>query len=126
MESIYTELALYSSKNGCARTDTVFLPISEVCNGTVSLTQLCSDKGRYVSYVLQCTDRIEKKANYIWDVLIAVIMLSKTLVSSLNYLDMTAPQWESLQVINLTKPKCFYIFRQLFLNNFKLSYPLNC
>ena len=38
MESIYTELALYDSKNYCARTDTVFLPISEVCNGTVSLS----------------------------------------------------------------------------------------
>ena len=38
MESIYTELALYGSKNECARTDTVFLPIAEVCNGTVSLS----------------------------------------------------------------------------------------
>ena len=37
MEIIYTELALYSNKNECGRTDTVFLPISEVCNGTVSL-----------------------------------------------------------------------------------------
>ena len=37
MESIYTELALYGSKNECARTDTVFLPISEVCDGKVSL-----------------------------------------------------------------------------------------
>ena len=37
MESIYTELALYDSKNMFARTDTVFLPISEVCDGTVSL-----------------------------------------------------------------------------------------
>ena len=37
MESIYTELALYGSKNEGARTDTVFLPISEVCDGTVSL-----------------------------------------------------------------------------------------
>ena len=37
MESIYTELALYGSKNECARTDTVFLHISEVCDGTVSL-----------------------------------------------------------------------------------------
>ena len=37
MESIYTELALYGSKNECARTDTVFLPLSEVCDGTVSL-----------------------------------------------------------------------------------------
>ena len=37
MESIYTKLALYGSKNECARTDTVFYPISEVCDGTVSL-----------------------------------------------------------------------------------------
>ena len=37
MESIYTELALYGSKNECARTDTIFLLISEVCNGKVSL-----------------------------------------------------------------------------------------
>ena len=33
MESICTELPLYSSKNECVRTDTVFLPLSEVCNG---------------------------------------------------------------------------------------------
>ena len=40
MDSIYTELALYESTNECARTDTVFLPISEVCEGTVSLERL--------------------------------------------------------------------------------------
>ena len=39
MESIYTELGLYGSKNECARTDIVFLPISEVCDGTVSLNR---------------------------------------------------------------------------------------
>ena len=38
MESIYTELALYGSKNECVRTDNVFSPMSEVCDGTVSLT----------------------------------------------------------------------------------------
>ena len=37
MDSICTELALYGTKNECARTDNVFSPISEVCNGTVSL-----------------------------------------------------------------------------------------
>ena len=37
MESMYTELALYGSKNECARTDNVFSPISEVCYGAVSL-----------------------------------------------------------------------------------------
>ena len=37
MESIYAELALYGSKNECARADTVFLHLSKVCNGTVSL-----------------------------------------------------------------------------------------
>ena len=36
MESIYNKLALYHYKNECAMTDTVFLPLSEVCNGTVS------------------------------------------------------------------------------------------
>ena len=36
MGSIYAKLALYCSKNECARTDIVFLPISKVCNGTVS------------------------------------------------------------------------------------------
>ena len=36
MESIFTELALYGSKNECARTAYVFSPISEVCDGTVS------------------------------------------------------------------------------------------
>ena len=39
MESIYTELALYGSKNECARADTVFLPISKVCNRMVSLSK---------------------------------------------------------------------------------------
>ena len=37
MQSIFTELALNGSKNECARTDNVFYPISEVCDGTVSL-----------------------------------------------------------------------------------------
>ena len=37
MENKYTELALYGSINECARTYTVFLPISGVCDGTVSL-----------------------------------------------------------------------------------------
>ena len=40
MESIYTELALYGSRNECARTNTVFLPISEVCDGKISLDKL--------------------------------------------------------------------------------------
>ena len=34
---MYNELALYGGKNECARTDNVFFPISEVCDGTVSL-----------------------------------------------------------------------------------------
>ena len=40
MESIYTELALYGSKDECARTDTLFYPISEVCDGKVSLAKM--------------------------------------------------------------------------------------
>ena len=38
MESIYTELALYGSKNECARTENIFFSISEICDGMVSLT----------------------------------------------------------------------------------------
>ena len=38
MESTYTDSALYGGKNVCARTDDGFSPISEVCDGTVSLT----------------------------------------------------------------------------------------
>ena len=37
MKSIYTNLALYGSNNECARTDNILSPISEVCNGKVSL-----------------------------------------------------------------------------------------
>ena len=37
MESIYSELALCGSKNECARTDTIFVHLSEVSKGTVSL-----------------------------------------------------------------------------------------
>ena len=40
MKSIYPKLALCGSKNVWARTDTVFFPISEVSDGTVSLV-LC-------------------------------------------------------------------------------------
>ena len=44
MESIYTELALYGSKIECARTDSVFSPTSEVCDGTVTLGKYMTDK----------------------------------------------------------------------------------
>ena len=37
MESIYTKLVRYGSKNECAWTNTVFLPTSEVCVVMVSL-----------------------------------------------------------------------------------------
>ena len=37
MESKYQELVLCVSKNDCARTDTVFFPMSEVSKGMVSL-----------------------------------------------------------------------------------------
>ena len=32
-----TELVFYGIKNECARTDSVFFPMSEICNGTVCL-----------------------------------------------------------------------------------------
>ena len=44
MESIYTNLALYGNQNDCTGTHTVFLLISEVCDGMVSLVNysMCS------------------------------------------------------------------------------------
>ena len=46
MESKYNGLALYGSKNECARTNNVFFPKSEVCNDTVSLKKSCPSKRR--------------------------------------------------------------------------------
>ena len=37
MKSLYTDLALYGSKNECATTDNVVSSIYEVCDDTVSL-----------------------------------------------------------------------------------------
>ena len=48
MESIYPELALCGIKNECARTDTVFFPISEVSKGTVSLKK--TNKERIITF----------------------------------------------------------------------------
>ena len=39
MESVYTDLALCGSKNECARTDTVFSPISQVCTRGLTLNR---------------------------------------------------------------------------------------
>ena len=39
MVSVYPELPLWGSNYECARTDTVFFPISEVSKGTVSLRE---------------------------------------------------------------------------------------
>ena len=88
MESIFTELALYGSKTECARTDIVFSPISEVCNGTVSLwkkfsflivwgilplTFFCrSYMALHISliHILQCyISKIKPEVNYLFSVL---------------------------------------------------------
>ena len=49
MERIYNELALYGRKNECARTFNVLFPISEVYNGTVSLSQNIGAKKIYIN-----------------------------------------------------------------------------
>ena len=40
MESTYNELAVYGSQNECAKTDNIFISISEFYNGVVSLVEL--------------------------------------------------------------------------------------
>ena len=62
MESIYTDLALYGRKKKCARTDTVFLPISEVCDSTVSLA-LTRDNYSQLIQLLQLETNIVSWAN---------------------------------------------------------------
>ena len=52
MESIYTELALYGSRNECARADNVYLPIYEVCDGMVSLCSFCWLKFQDINYIV--------------------------------------------------------------------------
>ena len=49
MESIYPKLALCGRKNECGRTDTVFFPISEVSEGTVSLMGIWENVSRFCS-----------------------------------------------------------------------------
>ena len=53
MKSIYTKLALYGSQNECARTDNIFFPIFEVCNGTVSLKVELVNGGSVINEVTQ-------------------------------------------------------------------------
>jgi len=48
MEIIYTELSLYGSKNECARTDTVFNPISLVCDYLLSINNEYLVKMTYI------------------------------------------------------------------------------
>ena len=56
MESIYTELPLYGSKNECARTDTVFYPMTEVCDGKVSRNYFINSSSHPFLPNLQNTD----------------------------------------------------------------------
>ena len=67
MESIYPELALSGSKILCTRTDTVFFPISEVSDGTVSFTMLENGKME-IAYIL-----ISKR--HLTSVIFGIIML---------------------------------------------------
>ena len=55
MESTYTDLALYQGKNLCARTDIGISPISEVCDGTVSLKCIVAEDKTIFNYILYRT-----------------------------------------------------------------------
>jgi hypothetical protein len=52
MEGIYADLAIHGRKNEFARTDTVFLPISEVCDGTVSLGKISKGVSHFCLTIL--------------------------------------------------------------------------
>ena len=53
MESTNTELALYGSQKECAKTDNIFFPISEFCDGMVSLLNYNNNK-KNVYRLLTC------------------------------------------------------------------------
>ena len=61
MESIFTKLALFVSKNEWTRTDNIFKPISEVCNGMVSLRDkwLPGRATHYLPWLFRCELRDE-------------------------------------------------------------------
>ena len=54
MVSTYTELALYGSQKECAKTDNIFFPISEFCNGTVSLVNYNNNIKKTAYRLLTC------------------------------------------------------------------------
>ena len=59
MESTYTKLAPYGSQNELAMTDNVFFPISEVCDGTVSLqTHLLAFLGFPVETIIKVDTKL--------------------------------------------------------------------
>ena len=65
MESIKSKLALYGSKHACVRTDTAFLPISEVCDGTVSITHCSLYSVQCRLYTVYCTVYTVNSTQYI-------------------------------------------------------------
>ena len=67
MESIYTELALYGSKNDCARTDNVYFPISEVCNGTILLNKGCKIAEHKKRQILQGSGGYTKRIRRLYN-----------------------------------------------------------
>ena len=68
MESIYTELALYGSKNECARTDNAFSPIFEICVVRfpfVVLIPLGLKNGNLLLLAAKCKTSVQKcKLNF--------------------------------------------------------------
>ena len=75
MESIYTKLVLYVSKNECARTGNVFSPISEVCNGTWKLTIFSSFLVQFFLLPCVCTCnslKIQPEAHF-WETFLTLL-----------------------------------------------------
>ena len=59
MENIYSVFTLCGGKNLCARTETVFFPIADVSEGTVSIFML-KDK-KHSENVINLTTNLKKK-----------------------------------------------------------------
>ena len=107
MEIIYTQLALYGSKNECARTNTVFLTISEDCNGTVSLCVGLSSWVESIEREFECSDLLYHVCfNYL------TYKISSSIISRLSHNDQYF-QWSIASILILfclLKHSAEYIF----------------
>ena len=95
MKSIYPKLALYGGEIECARTDNAFFPLSEVCDGTVSLN---TNTVRIMETVIH-TDNINMLYSYSTSMSVKLTDLFPCL-GALGHCRLLAVGWPNWQNVN--------------------------